>query len=63
MFLYCCTAVEAVAPSLSFPYSRLFSGIYNRPGEEFRVYFSTGSRGKGEGKGSALEPCLNVWPL
>lgn len=32
VFLYCCTAVETVAPSLSFSYSRLFSGIYNRPG-------------------------------
>lgn len=32
VFLYCCTAVETVALSLSLSYSRLFSGIYTRPG-------------------------------
>lgn len=31
VFLHCCTAVETVALSLSLSYSRLFSGIYNRP--------------------------------
>lgn len=32
VFLHCCTVVETVALSLSFSYSRLFSGIYSRLG-------------------------------
>lgn len=56
MFLYCCTAVETVAPSLSLSYSRLFSGIYNGTGGGIQsVLFNRerggGGWGRGEGKG------------
>ncbi len=59
MFLYCCTAVETVALSLRLSYSRLFLGIYNRPGKRnsersFQKGESEGEKrgGRGGGKGT-----------
>lgn len=65
VFLYCCTAVETVAPSLSLSYSRLFSGNLQQAGSRnSEWYFSTrrewrrgGRRGGEEGRGGgALFP-------